>query len=138
MKKLVSLALVFVCLAILTGLAIGQGPQEKKMSSSQVQKICSQAKMQLLDRLRAVEACDKAEKQGRVKEAKKRRAALKNVPVPFHWDKTSACPDIGPGNGGTHLISCSSGSGGGCAWAVCCGGDTCCWANCTGNGCVSN
>ena len=75
MKKLLALALSFVALAVLTGLAVGQGTQQKKISPSQAQKICSQAKMQLLGRLRAIEACVKAEKQGRVNEAKKRRAA---------------------------------------------------------------
>jgi len=167
MKKLLTLAVALVALAAFADLGVAQQKGEERSRPTGVEmkqpatglgtaqqkgvekspakaQMCSKAKMEVLDRLRAVEACDKAEKQRRVNEAKNCRGALKNVPAPFHWDKTlrptpaSACPAIGPGDGAAARIYCWSGvSSGGCAWAVCTESesDVWCWADCHGHGC---
>jgi hypothetical protein len=110
-------------------------------AAGESQQVCSLAHKELLDRLAAVDACNKAEKEGRTKEAQNCRSALRSVRFP--WAKTlpptgaSACPAIGPGTGAAGRIPCWSGvSGDGCEWAVCNVGHWWCWADCHGHGCA--
>jgi hypothetical protein len=137
MKSLVTVTLALVALAF---------SSFSCATRSSAKALCSQAKTDLLDRLRAVDVCDKVERQGRVNEAKTCRDALTNVPIPFKWDKTlqplpdSACPAIGRVSGNDPVspaARCWSGTGAGrCAWAVCNVGHYWAWSNCEGHGVV--
>ena len=160
MKKSIIVSLAFVALVAFADSGIAQQKDrekkaptplaaaqpisvEKNVDKAPPTKACSKAKTVLEERLSAIEACEKIEKQGRAREAQKCRVALKNVPIPFKFDKTlrttpdSACPAIGSDRTAGKAKCWSGTSSGGCSWGVCNVGVWWCWADCGGSGCVA-
>jgi hypothetical protein len=137
MKKLLTLALALVALAVFSGLGVAEQKGAEK-SPARAQNMCSQTKMRLLDQLRTAEGCaEKANKEGRVNDAKNCWNAFpRNTHVMSDRARAevipeSECPPVGPGGGSVGRISCYH--AGNLVW--CCGGGMCCDSAYGGYGC---